>query len=51
MKEDEKKKGIAPTEEGELPNEKRCPNCWQLLSIYEGPDGRQTLWCKNCNTR
>jgi hypothetical protein len=50
MKKDDDKKGVAPQEDGELPNEKRCTNCWRLLTIYEGPDGKRILWCINCNT-
>lgn len=50
MAENKNRKSIAPQEEGDLPNEKRCKNCWRLLTQLEGPDGIIKLWCLNCNT-
>jgi hypothetical protein len=48
--EEKKKKGIAPTEEGELPNEKRCKNCFGLLNPVEDSKGNTRLWCYRCST-
>ena len=42
------RKSIAPEEYGDLPNEKRCKNCWRLLSYYENETGVSSLWCMHC---
>jgi len=47
---EKKKKGVAPTEDGELPNEKRCKNCLRLLSEFEDSKGNIKIWCYHCNT-
>lgn len=48
MKKDVKKKGIAPDDIGELPNEHRCKNCFGLLSKFEDTKGKEKLWCFKC---
>jgi len=48
MEQEKRKRGIAPTEEGELPNEKRCKRCFSLLSLFEDDKGNTKLWCFNC---
>lgn len=43
------RQGIAPQEEGQLPNEKRCRQCWRLLSYLEDSYGATVrLWCSHC---
>jgi len=47
---EKKRKGVAPDEIGELPNEKRCPRCWGLLGEFENFNGTVVPWCARCQT-
>lgn len=42
------RKNKAPKDEGEMPLEDRCPNCWKVLSLHESSPGTLVKWCINC---
>lgn len=44
----ERRKNRAPKDEGEMPEERRCPNCWRILSLLETSSGTTVEWCSNC---
>lgn len=43
-----KRKGIAPQEPGDLPNEQRCKQCFHLLGEYEDLQGNLSIYCDGC---
>ncbi len=45
---EKKKRGVAPTEVGELPTEKRCKRCMRTLSVYEQSEKDRFWWCNSC---
>lgn len=45
---EKRRKSIAPQEEGQLPLEDRCPQCWRLLTLFEASPGNTVKWCMNC---